>query len=213
MSESRFDGSQYQVKVVTPQGEAEWCSLKTPKQWKNEEKRNFLSTVIVSKEEAQPIMDDCDGMIEKIKDMMDKNPKLSPHDPYKILDDGRVALKFKRPAFVANDKYPATPPITTYMPNGERVDWDSTAWSVGNGSVISIGGYIRPYYVPMLGLGISLRLEAVKIHDLKEYVAGGGESFSDDFGNSATTMPVADVNGDAATMSLEAAFEDDAKDF
>ncbi len=185
--ESRFDGSQHQVKVITPIGEAEWCSLKTPKQWKNEDKRNFLATVILPAKEAQPIIDDCNGMVEKIKDIMDKNPKLSPHDPWKKLDDGRIALKFKRPAFLANDKYPATPPITTYMPDGSTVEWDKTDWGVGNGSQIVIGGFIRPYYVPMLGLGISLRLDAVKIHELKEYVAGGGDSFATDFGNSTTT--------------------------
>ena len=185
--ESRFDGSQHQVKVITPIGEAEWCSLKTPKQWKNEDKRNFLATVILPAKEAQPIIDDCNGMVEKIKDIMDKNPKLSPHDPWKKLDDARIALKFKRPAFLANDKYPATPPITTYMPDGSTVEWDKTDWGVGNGSQIVIGGFIRPYYVPMLGLGISLRLDAVKIHELKEYVAGGGDSFATDFGNSTTT--------------------------
>jgi len=188
--ESRFDGSQHQVQIITPTGDAEWCSLKTPKQWKNEEKRNFLASVILPKDLAQPIIDDCNGMVEKVKDLMDKNPKLSPHDPWKELDDGRFALKFKRPAFVANDKYPATPPITTYMPNGDEVDWDKTDWSVGNGSLISIGGFIRPYYVPMLGLGISLRLEAVKIHELKEYVAGsGGKSFAKEFGNGKPSAP------------------------
>ena len=183
--ESRFDGSQYQEKVITPQGEAEWCSLKIPKQWKNEEKMNFLSTVILTSEEAQPIVDLCTGMIEAMREKVDKDPKLSPHDPYKTLDDGRVALKFKRPAFAANDKYPATSPVTTYMPDGEEVDWAKTAWAVGNGSIISIGGFVRPYYVPMLGLGISLRLDAVKIHELKEYVAGGGDTFSKEFGNGA----------------------------
>ena len=184
--ESRFDGSQHQVKVITPVGEAEWCSLKTPKQWKNEDKRNFLASIILPLSEAQPIIDDCNGMIEKMKDMLDKNPKLSPHDPWKKLDDGRIALKFKRPAFLANDKYPATAPITTYMPDGSTVDWNQTDWGVGNGSLIVIGGFIRPYYVPMLGLGISLRLDAVKIHDLKEYVGGGGDSFAKDFGNGTT---------------------------
>ena len=134
-------------------------------------------------DEAQSIIDTCNGMIEMLKEKVDKNPKLSPHDPYKTLDDGRVALKFKRPAFLANDKYPATPPVTTFMPDGEEVDWEKTEWSIGNGSIISIGGYVRPYYVPMLGLGIQLRLEAVKIHELKEYVAGVGDSFKEEFGN------------------------------
>lgn len=196
-NDSRYDGTAHQVKVITPVGDAEWASLKVPKQWMNEDKMNFLCTIILAKDDAQPIIDTCNGVIEKVREMLETGAKLSPHDPWKELDDGRIALKFKRPAFAANDKYPASRPITTYNTDGSRVIWEDTDWAVGNGSRIKVGGYVRPYYVPMHGLGISLRLEAVSIVELVEYAVGGSEAFADDFGGGVDAKNALDATVNA----------------
>lgn len=184
----KFDGTRYQEKVITPEGEAMWCSLATPKQWKNEDKKNFLVSIILSKEDAQPIIDKAEGILEAIVADMPKKPRMAPHSPWEELEDGRVKLKFKKPAFDVNPRlgYPATPPIATYLPDGQQVDWKTADYEVGNGSTIKVGGFLRPYYVPASGLGITFRLDAVKVLHLEKYTDTGSSAFESDFGGGTT---------------------------
>ena len=175
---TKVDGDAHKVKVTSPKGEARWASLKSPKSWNNEDAGKYQISTVHSAEEAQGIIDMCQGTIEKVCDFMGKRPKLSQYDPYKVLEDGRVEIRWKKKFFAANDKYPATPPIPTILPDGSRVDLDSTEWSVGNGSIVQVGGYIVPYYTPMLGLGVSLRLMAVNVIQLEKYTGSNSE---DDF--------------------------------
>ncbi len=183
-----FNANDYQVKVATPVGEAMWASLKEPKKWQPGDSGNYQMSLVVSKSEAEPLISQCMAVRTKMEDMMQKdgkNVKLSPHDPWKETDDGKIEFRFKKPHFDANDKYPASKPVPTYLPDGSKVDWENTDWAVGNGSTVQVGGFIRPYYVGTLGLGISLRLAAVKVVELKKFVAGSSDDFG--FGSSETT--------------------------
>ena len=189
MKNSKFNGNDYQVKISTPVGEAMWASLKEPKKWQPGDSGNYQMSLIVSKEEAADLISQCTGVIEKMVDLIQDNetgrPTMSPHDPWKETDDGKIEFRFKKPHFEANDKYPASKPVPTYLPDGSKVDWENTEWSVGNGSTVQIGGFIRPYYVGTLGLGVSLRLAAVKVIELKKFVAGNSDDFG--FGSSASS--------------------------
>lgn len=55
---------------------------------------------------------------------------------------------------------------------------------IGNGSKIKCKVYANPYYMPSTNMiGVSLKLEAIKIYELVEYNSGGdGEDFDDDGG-------------------------------
>jgi hypothetical protein len=184
----KFDGSLHQIKVVTPRGEARWAKLDKPDSFQGDDKKNFSMECILSEADAQPIIDQCTDMIEKLVADMDKEPKMSPHNPWKTLDDGRIALKFKRPHFAANNNYPATPPIKTIV-DGCVISYTGDAavdYTIGNGSIVQVGGYIRPYFVPMIGLGISLRLGAVNVITLEKYTPGQG---SNDFSEFVTAEP------------------------
>lgn len=178
----KFDGSQHQIKVVTAQGESRWAKLDKPDSFQGDDKKNFSMEIILPKADAQPIIDKCEGLIEALIADMDKQPKLSPHNPWKVLDDGRIALKFKRPYFPANKNLPETAPIKTIV-DGAEISYtgdNAVDYTVGNGSIVQVGGYIRPYFVPMLGLGISLRLGAVNVVKLEKYTPGqGGNDFSE----------------------------------
>jgi hypothetical protein len=188
MNKSMFNANDYQVKVATPVGEAMWASLKEPKKWQPGDAGNYQMSLVVSKSEAEPLISQCMAVRTKMEDMMQKDGKtvkLSPHDPWKETDDGKIEFRFKKPHFDANDKYPASKPVPTYLPDGSKVDWENTDWAVGNGSTVQVGGFIRPYYVGTLGLGISLRLAAVKVVELKKFVAGSSDDFG--FGSSETT--------------------------
>ena len=178
---SPIDSNALQTKVITAPATATWASLKTPKQFPGDDKSNFLITTHFSSvEEAQPIIDLGNGLIEKCCDIMGKRPKMTSHEFYSVEDDGRVIIKWKKPYFKANDRYSETPNISVYMPgeNGELVDWDETDWHVGNGSIVRIGGYLRPYFGPQ-GLGISVRLDGVKLISLEKYVQGQNNDFSE----------------------------------
>ena len=192
MTSTKVNGDDHKIKIVTPAGEAKWASLKSPKSWNGDDGKYQIS-VVLTEEDAQPLIDQCNGMIEKMVDLMGKRPKISQYDPYKKLDDGRYEFRFKRKFFKANDKYPATAPISTLMPDGSKVDWDKTDWSVGNGSIVQVGAYMLPYYTGMLGLGISLRLMAVNIVKLEKYEGGK----SDDFDFVSTNVGTEEVNSES----------------
>lgn len=184
MNNNKFNANDYQVKIASPVGEAMWASLKEPKKWQPGDAGHYQMSIVVSKEDAEDLINQCTAVLEKMVDIMqddEKALKRSPHDPWKEVEDGKIEFRFKKPHFEANDKYPASKPVPTYLPDGSKVDWDSTEWAVGNGSTVQVGGFIRPYYVGTLGLGVSLRLAAVKVIELKKFVSGNSDDFG--FGN------------------------------
>ena len=181
-----FNANEYQVKFESPTGEVRWACLKTPKVWTEGEKGNYQISLIVPKDEAQDLIDQCNAMLERIAQIIGDGDevRMAPYTPWKE-DGDAIEFRFKKPHFSANDKYPASRPIPTYLEDGSKIDWDNTTWTVGNGSTAKIGGFIRPYYVGTMGLGVSLRLGAVKVYKLEKYT-GATEDFgfgSDTSGN------------------------------
>ena len=179
MAFKKFNGKNHQVKVQTPEGEAMWCSLKSPATYPGDDKSNYKLEQFLSKEEAQPLRDQADSLLAGLTS---DNPKarLAPFSPFQDLDDGRVLVKMKTPHFEANDKYAATEPIPVHLWNEEteeydEVDWSKTDWEVGNGSIIKVGGYLRPYQHPQ-GLGVSFRISVVVVNKLEKYRAGASTS-------------------------------------
>ena len=191
-----FDPRDHQVKIVTPEGKAMWASLETPKAWKDDDKEHFLCDILLTEEEAQPLIDTITGIQEKILDMCgkdDKNMAVARTNPWKTNDidervpAGFVQFKTKRRAFPENGNKPATPPIDTYV-DGAKLDWDVVDYQVGNGSLIQIGCAATPYYVPSIGLGVTLQLQAVKVLELQKYVAGGtSDDFDSEFADDTQT--------------------------
>ena len=194
-----FNANDYQVKVETPEGEAMWASLAVPKCWNDGDAGNYQISLILSKEDAEDISVACNKVRDDLFAELEANGgniKMAPHSPWKDTDDGRVEFRFKKPHFEANDKYPASTPVSTYLQDGSKVDWSTTDWAIGNGSTVKVGGFIRPYYVAAAGgLGVTIRLEAVKVYKLEKYQAGGGDSFGFSNGDGAAEeigQPAAD---------------------
>ena len=179
---NKFNANEHQIKFTSPRGEAMWACLKTPKVWKEGDKGNYQISLSVSMDDGQDLIQQCTDMKNKMAELLygSGDVRYSPYEPWKEVD-GKIEFRFKKPHFPANDKYPASRPIPTYL-DGDKVDWDNVDWAIGNGSIVTIGGFVRPYDVPTMGLGISLRLAAVKIHKLEKYTGG-----SDDFGFSEDT--------------------------
>ena len=195
MKNNKFNANDYQVKIASPVGEAMWASLKDPKKWQPGDAGHYQMSLVVSKEEAQDLISQCTGVIEKMVHLIQDNetgrPTMSPHDPWKETEDGKIEFRFKKPHFEANDKYPESTPVSTYLEDGSKVDWNAVDWGVGNGSIVKVGGFIRPYYVAAAGgLGVTLRLAAVKVFNLEKYRSGGEDSFG--FGNDAEAPETSD---------------------
>lgn len=94
-------------------------------------------------------------------------------------DDGTVTFKFKMKAKVTpkkGDPFEQKPAL--FDAKGKPLTGET---KVGGGSTIKVSYEVVPYYTAIAGAGVSLRLKAVQIIELKEY-SGGGNAESYGFG-------------------------------
>lgn len=99
--------------------------------------------------------------------------------PFIENDDGTVTFKFKLKAKVTpkkGDPFEQKPAL--FDAKGKPLPGDP---KVGGGSTIKVSYEVVPYYTAIAGAGISLRLKAVQIIELKEF-SGGGTAESYGFG-------------------------------
>lgn len=118
------------------------------------------------------------------KEEKEKLAKCVPADlPYKdVIDDdgnetGEVELNFKMKAKVKTKSgkiFEQRPQL--FDAKGKPIKEDITIYS---GSTIKVAFQIVPFFTPLVGAGVSLRLRAVQIIDL---VSGGGNAESYGFG-------------------------------
>lgn len=99
--------------------------------------------------------------------------------PFIENDDGTVTFKFKLKAKVTpknGDTFEQKPAL--FDAKGKPLTGET---KVGGGSVVKVSYEVVPYYTAIAGAGVSLRLKAVQIIELKEY-SGGGNAESYGFG-------------------------------
>ena len=95
-------------------------------------------------------------------------------------EDGTVTFKFKMKAKVIPKKgEPFEQQPALFDAKGKPLTGET---KVGGGSTIKVCYEVVPYYTAIAGVGISLRLKAVQIIELKEYSGGGGNAESYGFG-------------------------------
>lgn len=91
--------------------------------------------------------------------------------PFIENDDGTVTFKFKMKAKVTPRKgYPFEQKPALFDAKGKPLTGDP---KIGGGSVLKVCYEVVPYYTAIAGAGVSLRLKAVQIIELKEYSDGG----------------------------------------
>ena len=99
--------------------------------------------------------------------------------PFIENDDGTVTFKFKMKAKVTpkkGDPFEQKPAL--FDAKGKPLTGET---KVGGGSTIKVSYEVVPYYTAIAGAGVSLRLKAVQIIELKAY-SGGGNAESYGFG-------------------------------
>ena len=159
---------------TTPKGIAQYPWLSKP-DTKFDEEGQYKVNLILSQEDAKPLIQQInESFAQNLKEETKKNKGKdikTANPPYsdELDDDGKptgnIIIKFKSKAI-----YP--PAIFDAQGNVMK---DSNIWG---GSEIRVNGSIAPYYVPLIGAGVSLRLRAVQVI---EYVEGGTGS-ADRFG-------------------------------
>lgn len=159
---------------TTPKGIAQYPWLSKP-DTKFDEEGQYKVNLILSQEDAKPLIQQInESFAQNLKEETKKNKGKdikTANPPYsdELDDDGKptgnIVIKFKSKAI-----YP--PAIFDAQGNVMK---DSNIWG---GSEIRVNGSIAPYYVPLIGAGVSLRLRAVQVI---EYVEGGTGS-ADRFG-------------------------------
>lgn len=162
-------------RYVTPAGTAQYPYLTKPDTKFNSDGEYKISLEIPARQ-AQEIVTFLDEQFEAaVAKAKKENPgkKIKQGDvPYSVDDDtGNVTVRFKLKAKVTpknGDPFEQRPAI--FDAKGKPI----TNVSVGGGSKVKVAYELIPYFTAIAGAGISLRLKAVQVIDLKEFTGGAG---------------------------------------
>lgn len=89
--------------------------------------------------------------------------------PIKETEDNMVRIKFKLKAKAGNEEKSWEQKPVLFDAQGTAIQ---TAPNVGSGSKVKVAFEVIPFFTAMVGAGVSLRMKAVQILDLKEYTPG-----------------------------------------
>jgi len=115
--------------------------------------------------------------------------------PIKETDEGMIRIKFKLNAKAGNEEKSWAQKPMLFDAQGNAM---ATPPNIGSGSTIRVSFEIVPYFTAMVGAGVSLRMKAVQIIDLREYTPG--DNF-DAYGFKATDGFVVSAQTETTTSS------------
>tara|TARA_Y100001973_G_scaffold103542_1_gene171039 strand:+ start:511 stop:1113 length:603 start_codon:yes stop_codon:yes gene_type:complete len=164
------------IKRTSPQGTAVWPWLNEP-DTRFDENGVYTVTLRLSAEDAEPFIEDLkqifrDGYDAEVKKQKKQKLKLanmpwSDHEDDQGNETGLIDFKFKTKA--------------SYEYEGRKIDnrvhlidakCHPVTDQIGGGSKIRVGFEPYVWYVPSMGVGMSLRLKAVQVIDLVQYTQG-----------------------------------------
>jgi|LakMenE01Jun11ns_1017448.scaffolds.fasta_scaffold9958477_11 hypothetical protein len=193
------------VRLVSPKGVAVYPRLNTPST-KFKEEGEYSVKLSIPVEDATPFLEQIKAIARefyKEQCALLKKEKLKVHAFPWEEDGNKVTVKFSNVAKItskAGQVWEVKIPL---------LDSKGTPITdlIGGGSVLKVATEVKPWYVPALGVGVSLRLKAVQVIDLKapsqlvsaeqfgfstdeEGFVSGGETFSDSlFGSEQPSEP------------------------
>jgi hypothetical protein len=160
-------------KVQTPKGIGQYLYVAKPNTRfaENGGAGDYSATILLTEDEAAPIIE----KIEAIKnaamaEVRASGKKAKEADmPYGIDENtGLVKLRFKKPAESTIDGKKVKNHIAVADARGNLIPSGQVP-NMGSGSIIKINGFLSPWYVPALGVGVSLKLRGVQIVKLNEF--------------------------------------------
>jgi len=162
-------------RYVTPAGIAVYPWLNTPDTKFNPE-GEYRTKLTIKSEGNQDFLNFLNDLTEKsLEEAKQKNPgkKIKVgNEAYNENEDGTITLSFKLKAKVTpKSGDPFEQKVAIFDAKGKP-----TKAVVGGGSKIKVSFEAIPYYTAIAGAGVSLRVRAVQVLELKEYSKGGDGS-------------------------------------
>lgn len=198
------------VSIVSPKGLASYPFLNKPST-KFKPEGEYSVKLILNSEDGAKFVDQVKAVLRdayKEQCALIKKDKLKMADfPWKEVEDGKIEVKFSQTASFkskAGEVYERK--IALFDTKGNPV-----SETIGSSSVLRCAADIYPWYTPVLGMGVSLRLKAVQVVDLvapsrilsadaygfsaeEEGYVSGGESFPDDVFSEAEETSTTESN-------------------
>jgi len=162
------------VRITTPTGTAIYPRLTTPD---TKFDKDGVYSVDLELDTSDKTVADFLAVLKKTADSAyaaecEKrgNKKLKRADlPIKDGEGDMVRVKFKLKAKAGNEEKSWTQKPVLFDAQGTAL---KEAPNVGSGSRIKVAFEVVPFFTAMVGAGVSLRMKAVQIIDLKEYTPG-----------------------------------------
>lgn len=202
------------VKVQTARGVGQFVYVDKPNTRFAEEGEagHFESTILLPQDAAQLIIEPFEKLlaaaVAEVEEAKGKKVKVSDA-PYRIDDKtGLVAFKFKKPAESNIEGKKVKNHVAVVDAKAALIPQGKIP-KIGSGSTIKINGFLSPFFVPAVGVGVSLKLRGLQIVKLVEYSSGDDTNFaSEDDGYEFTAEGTEDQPATAA--GADAAGGDDA---
>lgn len=198
------------VRLVSPKGVAVYPRLNTPST-KFKEEGEYSVKLAIPVADAAPFLEQIKSVARefyKEQCALLKKEKLKIH-PFPWEEDGdTVTVKFSNVAKITSKAGETWELKIALLDTKGKPVTDL----IGAGSILKCASEVKPWYVPALGVGVSLRLRAVQVIDLKapsqmvsaeafgfstdeEGFVSGGETFSDSlFGSEQPKEPSESAN-------------------
>jgi hypothetical protein len=159
-------------KVQTPKGIGQYLWIDQPNtKFAEGGAGDYTVTILLQQHEAKPIMDAIDRIREAAAAEVrasGKKPKLAD-DPYQVDETtGLIKLRFKKAAESNFDGKKVKNHVAVADARGNLIPVGQVP-RVGSGSIIKVNGYLSPWYVPALGVGVSLKLRGVQIVKMNSF--------------------------------------------
>ena len=200
------------VKITSPVGEAVWPKLNKPDTKFNKD-GVYEVKLRVTSEESEPFVTRLQCILKDYVATLGKSePKMAPLPWGEVTDDdgnptGDLEFKFKLKAVGTSNGEQFTQRPKLYDSEGKDMTEE-----IGGGSRIQVGAEVVLYSVPAIGTGISLRLKAVKVFELKEY-GGGAETWSFSDGGEFVTEGSSTATEEKPAPAKKEASDSDDYDF
>lgn len=169
---------------VSPRGKAKWAKLTEP-DTKFKKEGEFSIQMTFPLAESKDMLTKMEEVAAKAFEMAEKDEdnegkKIKKADlPYQVDEAaGTVTMRFKMPASYTDKE---TGEVRVFHPGvydagNKPLPLDL---KIGNDSECKVAFNIKPFFTPLLGAGISLRLKAVRVLKLIEFVNGSAAAFGE----------------------------------
>lgn len=170
------------TRLVTPQGIAEYPHIEEP-DTKFDEEGLYHVNLILDKEQASPIVETMSQILNtfiatdtKVKEAKSRGKQFIIQDFFEDLDGDDIRLKFKQKATYTRKSDGKIIQVKIPVFDSKGVPVQDT--KIGGGSTIRVCFTANPYYMPATkSVGLSLRLVAVKLIELKEWGSNTAEAY------------------------------------